>query len=185
MKIIGICGSPRQNSNSTRMVEEVLRGAKESGAEVEIIKLGDLDIKFCGGCLRCDVTGKCCLEDDMVEVLEKMEVTDGFAFGTPDRFDNVSGLMKNFMDRTNPLCKDSLLKGKAAALVTVGYFANDISRERTIECLENFCAVHEMRVIGNDMVYEETGKAGEVGKKKEILGKCYKLGQKLASLLKR
>ncbi len=38
MKVIGICGSPREKSNSTRMVEEVLRGAKENGVEVGIIK---------------------------------------------------------------------------------------------------------------------------------------------------
>lgn len=185
MKIIGICGSPRENSNSTRTVEEVLKGAKESGAEVEIIKLGELKIQFCCGCLKCDETGRCHLEDDMAGVLEKMTRADGFIFGTPDRFDNVSGLMKNFMDRTNPLCKDSQLKEKAVGLVTVGYFSKDISRERTIKCLENFCEAQGMKVVGNVMAYEETGRAGEVEKKKKILKKCYQLGEKLSSLLKR
>lgn len=162
------------------MVEEVLRGAKEAGAETEIIKLGDLKIQYCDGCLSCDETGKCHINDDMESILEKMVEADGFVFGTPDRFDNVSGLMKNFMDRTNPLCKDALLKRKVAALVTAGYFPKDISRERTIGCLENYSEAHKMRVIGSVMACEETGRAGEIEKKKEILEKCYKLGQKLA-----
>ena len=181
MKIIGICGSSRENSNSTRMVEEVLKGAKDAGAEIEIIKLGELNIKCCGGCLECDETGRCHLDDDLAAVLDKMVKANGFVFGTPARFDNVSGLMKNFMDRTNPLCKCLLLKGKVTGLVTVGYFPKDISRERVLDCLDNFCEAHGIKVIGEVVAYERSGKTGRIAENKDILGKCYQLGQKLVT----
>ncbi len=45
MKIIGINGSPRGNSSRTlKLVEAVLEGAQEHGAETELIDLGALDI---------------------------------------------------------------------------------------------------------------------------------------------
>jgi multimeric flavodoxin WrbA len=164
------------------MVEEVLKGAEKSGAEVEIIKLGDLNVKFCGGCLKCDETGKCHLEDDMAGILVKMAMADGFVLGTPDRFDNVSGLMKNFMDRTNPLCRDSSLKEKVVGLVAVGCSPRDSSRERTIKCLENFCCgSHAMRIVGSVTAYEDSGKAGEIDKKKDVLERCCQLGQRLVN----
>ncbi|MFZ5366083.1 MAG: flavodoxin family protein [Patescibacteria group bacterium] len=183
MKIVGICGSPRKNSNSTRMVEEVLRGAKDTGAQIEIIKLGDLKIEFCDGCLSCDQTGKCHFNDGMNEICERMARADGFVFGSPTRFDNVSGMMKNFMDRTNPLCKDARLKGKTTGLVTVGYWEENVSRERAINCFKNFCEAHEMEVIGDLEAYEKSGRPGEIAKKKDVLEECYKLGQRLAGVV--
>lgn len=179
IKIIGIGGSPRKKSNSNRMVEEVLKGASDFGAETEMILLGDLKIEFCDGCLSCDKTGRCHFSDEMNEICEKMAKADGLVFGTPARFDNVSGLMKNFIDRTNPLCKDSQLKGKKGALVTAGYFPKDISRERTIGSLTNFCEAHKTEVIGNVLAYTKTGKPREIEKMRNVLSRCYELGKKL------
>ncbi|MHC6712065.1 NAD(P)H-dependent oxidoreductase, partial [Staphylococcus aureus] len=39
MKVIGIVGSPRKGGNTEILVEKVLSGAKEAGAEVGIFKL--------------------------------------------------------------------------------------------------------------------------------------------------
>lgn len=183
MKIIGICGSPRKKSNSIRMVEEVLRGAKEVGAEVEAIKIADLNLVYCDGCLVCDETGRCHIEDGLNEINEKLAKADGLVIGTPDRFDNVSGHLKNFMDRTNPLAANERLKGKRVVLLTVGYWHEDVSREKTIGCLKNFSEAHGMGVVGSVMAYEKSGKPGMIEKKKGVLEKCFRLGQKLVKSL--
>ncbi|MEM0330966.1 MAG: flavodoxin family protein, partial [Archaeoglobaceae archaeon] len=59
MKIVGIVGSPRTESNSEILVKKVLEGAKSKGAEVGIFKINELSINWCQGCFYCQVHGEC------------------------------------------------------------------------------------------------------------------------------
>jgi multimeric flavodoxin WrbA len=102
MKIIAINGSPRgRNSNTNVMVTAFLEGAKKAGAIVENIFLIEKKIHPCIGCFNCWIKtpGKCVIKDDMTELAEKFYGADIVVFATPVYVDNVSGLMKNFMDR--------------------------------------------------------------------------------------
>ena len=48
MKILGINSSPRgKNSRTLNLVNAVLDGAKERGAETELVDIGALDIQYC------------------------------------------------------------------------------------------------------------------------------------------
>src|SRR5659263_332489 len=48
MKILGINSSPRgKNSRTLKLVNAVLDGAKERGAETELVDIGALDIQYC------------------------------------------------------------------------------------------------------------------------------------------
>ena len=49
MKVLGISVG-RKMSNTEILVKEALMGAEEGGAEVELIRLHDLNIKPCTGC---------------------------------------------------------------------------------------------------------------------------------------
>jgi len=49
-KILGVVGSPGRNGNTHILVSGIIEGAKESGAETEIIFLNDLNIRECDGC---------------------------------------------------------------------------------------------------------------------------------------
>ena len=102
MNIIAFNGSPNTARGMTHtMVQEFLRGAREAGAEVETIFLEQQNIRHCRGCMNCWVRtpGKCILQDDMHELSEKYLGADVTIFATPLYIDNVSGLMKTFMDR--------------------------------------------------------------------------------------
>lgn len=50
IRVLGIVGSPRRGGNTELLVDEVLAGAKEAGAEVHKIILNELKIGHCQGC---------------------------------------------------------------------------------------------------------------------------------------
>ena len=106
MKITVFNSSPRADkSNTNVMVETFLKGAEEAGADTENIFLARQKIRPCLGCFSCWVKtpGKCVIQDDMAELLRKLAGADIVVFATPLYVDNVSGIMKNFMDRFMPL----------------------------------------------------------------------------------
>jgi multimeric flavodoxin WrbA len=121
MKLIGICGSPR-NGNTEWMLHKMLEMAEKGGAQAELILLRNKDIKLCDGCLSCEAGGKerkgdCKIKDDMQEIYPKLLTADAWVIGTPVYFGMVSGLLKNFMDRTCPIW--TKLDGKPIAGIAV------------------------------------------------------------------
>ena len=102
-KVCIITTSLRSGSNSDRLSEELIRGAKESGHDVEVISLKGKTIKFCIGCLACQKTQQCVLKDDAVKIVEKVKNADTLVFVTPIYYYEMSGQMKTLLDRLNPL----------------------------------------------------------------------------------
>jgi multimeric flavodoxin WrbA len=117
MKIVAIVGSLRRG-NTYAMVEAAVHALGRR--EVELIHLKNLDIKMCNGCLSCDKKRKCHINDNMKVILPKIAAADGFIFGTPSRWSLLSGELKVFFDRLNPLAVPELLKGKKAVIFAVG-----------------------------------------------------------------
>jgi putative NADPH-quinone reductase len=102
MKIAVVNGSHRGKSGNTNiMVSALLKGAQEAGAETVNIFLAEKEIKYCRACKSCwfNNPGKCVINDDMPYVLTFMDRADVWIFATPLYFDNISGMLKVFMDR--------------------------------------------------------------------------------------
>jgi multimeric flavodoxin WrbA len=146
MRITAIVGSLRRG-NTYAMVEAGCHALKD--CETELIHLKDLNIKMCDGCLTCDSTGKCHIKDDMNKMLEKLKNSDGFIIGSPTRWDLLSGELKVFLDRLNPLAVPELLKGKYAILFVVGQTKGDtsISIKNAANSLANFCDSAGINVV--------------------------------------
>jgi multimeric flavodoxin WrbA len=106
MKITVFNGSPNaEKGNTNVMVEAFLEGARSAGAETENVFLARKKIQHCLGCYVCwlKTPGRCVIPDDMAALLPKMAASDLVVFATPLYVDNVTGIMKNFMDRMIPV----------------------------------------------------------------------------------
>ena len=96
--------SPRKNKNTAQMLESVMKGAQEAGAECELIHLTSLNFKGCMSCMACKRTGNkcgglCIQKDDLRPVLEKILEADALVAGSPIYWHNTTGMFRNFIER--------------------------------------------------------------------------------------
>ena len=120
MKVTAIVGSPRKKGQSATLVNAILEGAKESGAEVAIHYLGEKTIHPCTGCYSCEKTKECIIKhDDMMDIYKDMETADAYVFASPVYFNHVSGQFKVFLDRIFPYYWDKPMTGKKGVFALV------------------------------------------------------------------
>ena len=100
MKIMGFIASPHKEGNTAWIVNKILEGAKEQGAETQAWCFSDLDIKPCRGCLGCHKgDGGCIINDDMQKIYDAFEHADAIVFGSPIYMGQMSAQAKIFTDR--------------------------------------------------------------------------------------
>lgn len=101
--VLILSASPRKGGNSDTLCDAFMAGALESGHQVEKIFLRDQKIAPCKGCYTCRKNGgSCVIEDDMAEILERMQVADVIVMATPIYFYAISAQMKMVLDRSMP-----------------------------------------------------------------------------------
>jgi multimeric flavodoxin WrbA len=103
--IVAIVGSYRKNGTIDTMVEAILAGAREKGAQTETIYLTEQHIEFCKNCRTCTQTGgaergKCPQDDDLDGMLAKIEAADAVVLASPVNCGNVTAIFRRFLERT-------------------------------------------------------------------------------------
>lgn len=104
--VLILSASPRKDGNSDILCRQFEKGAKEAGHRTEMIRLYDKNIDFCRTCYACFKTGNCVLQDDMTEILEKMQTADVLVIATPTYFLTMNGMLKTTIDRFLPKWQD-------------------------------------------------------------------------------
>lgn len=107
MKILSINSSPRTGGQSKTelMLNHLVEGMQEAGAEVEVINLREKKIKNCIGCFTCwtKTPGKCIQKDDMTnEIFPKLLASDLVVYASPLYYHFMNGAMRTFIERTLP-----------------------------------------------------------------------------------
>ena len=180
LKVVGTVCSPRKGGNTEILVQEALAGAKESGAETELLRISEMKIAPCDGCMTCHKTGECRIKDDMQKVYKKILAADGIILGSPVYFWSVSGQAKTLMDRTYALrYPNHKLKSKVGgAIVATG-------RRGSVNALliiNNFFLGHDMLVAGLGISGYGTDK-GEVRQDKRAMQGARSLGKQIIQLV--
>ena len=103
MKVLGIMGSPRRESNTEILLDQALRGAGEAGAEVEKVLVSKLKIAPCLEIYACRKDGNCAIKDDMQLLYKKLLEADHVIFASPMFFYGVPSQAKAVIDRCQAL----------------------------------------------------------------------------------
>lgn len=92
MKVLGVSGSMRESSHSTRATNVVLRAAEELGAETKLIELRKADLPMYSP------DGETRAHEGLRLATEAVNWADAFVLASPDYHGSMSGAMKNFLD---------------------------------------------------------------------------------------
>ena len=99
MKIVGFNASPHKDGNTFWVLNKILEGAAEKGAETTVWHCRDLDIKPCQGCLGCLRGDGCVIPDDMRELYAALKPAEALVLGSPVYMGQMTAQAKIFVDR--------------------------------------------------------------------------------------
>ncbi len=124
MRVLGIMGSPRRQSNTEILLDKALEGVGKAGAEAEKVLVSKLKISPCLEIYACRKDGDCAIKDDMQALYRKLLETDHIVFASPIFFYGVTGQAKAIIDRCQALWirRNVLGMGKEDKRVRKGLF---------------------------------------------------------------
>ena len=111
MKVFAINSSPHlKKSNTALVLDPVLDGMRDAGAEVELFFTKKLNIRPCTGEFECwdQPSGKCHIRDDMDVLIPKMKEAGIWVFGIPV-YVPMPGEMQNLLNRMMPLLDSKIV----------------------------------------------------------------------------
>ena len=98
--ILAFHGSPRLNGNSSIMLRHFLDGAGRNPCSINEIRSGDLNLRDCQGCLRCNVLQRCSIsDDDWTDLSPEILASDILVFASPVYFHHLPASSKKIIDR--------------------------------------------------------------------------------------
>ncbi len=182
-KILGIVGSPRENGNTHILVKRLLEGARESGAETDIVMLGPLHIRECDGCHVCWKNKPCPKNDDMLNIYTLIAESDAVVFGTPVYWFGPTALMKAMIDRFvyfNSPENRNMVAGKDTAVVVPLEETDPETWAPVVHFFEKSLGYMGMRIAGT-VIAPGVDRKGDVLAHPDILAEAFEMGKRLAS----
>ncbi len=190
MKILALQGSPRTKGNTQTVLDMVLAGAKEAGADVGVVQL--IRLKNLQGCLECFECQKkphvpgCPVKDELQKVIVKAVKADLVIMATPVFCWSPAWPLKIAMDRffcTFKFTRDGtykcLLKGrKLAAVITAGG-GDDGGADLVAETCKRMAKFSQTKWLGAFVVGKAESPAALRADKK-LVERARAFGRKLA-----
>jgi multimeric flavodoxin WrbA len=185
MKVLGILGSPRVGGNSDILLERALAGARDAGGEVEKIVLSKKKISGCLDCEKCNETGVCAIQDDMLEIHKKILEADAILHSVPVYFWAMTAQMKASLDRWCAFfdaewqwhkAYRSKMEGKRIGLITLCGDPNVSTADPIVHSFKSTCEFSGLNFLG--AVQASASTKGEIAKNEGIKKRAHELGRK-------
>lgn len=122
MYALAINGSPRNDGNTSCLLQEVLKPLDTSGWQTEMVQVGGQEIKGCRACFQCfeNRDNHCSVNSDMFnQLMDKMLLAEAIIIGSPTYFTDVTAELKAVLDRSGLVCQANGVpfRGKIGAAV--------------------------------------------------------------------
>lgn len=188
MRVVAFNGSPRENGNTTILLNSVLEELRKEGIETELVQLGKKPMRGCIACYKCfkNKNKKCAIDTDILnECIDKMVESDGILLGSPVYFSDVSATMKALIERSGMVARwnDEMFKRKVGAAVMAVRRAGSV---HAFSSINYFFLIAQMVIPGSSYWNLAIGREpGEVSKDEEGIQTMKTLGQNMAWLLKK
>jgi multimeric flavodoxin WrbA len=165
-KIIALLGSPRTGGNTAKLLGESIRGAEDSGCEVEKVIVPFLKFKPCMEIFYCIEHENCRMEDDITPFYEKFKQMDGLIIAAPIMTMGIPGALKSFMDRFqvfymakywrhNSFISEDHRKQRKTLFISIGGMNIPNDFDGALLTVEAFCEIIDCplwgTVLRNDM----------------------------------
>lgn len=157
MKVLLLNASPK----STGATQEILQTVWEiipDQMNREQLCLGDYDIQYCLGCKKCYETCQCVRQDDMVQLLDKIDAADVLVIAAPSYWADVPGQFKVFIGRCTPFSNTNpnpdhkvLQEGKRCYAVALRTGVRPMECQHIIDTIEHWCG--HMGIEMTDSMY--------------------------------
>lgn len=120
MHVLLVNGSPHEKGICRLLLDGLLEGLKDAGADAELVNLSTVTLRSCRACdgARCWTEMECNIEDDALELRKAFNKCDALAIAAPVYFLSVNSLTKNFIDRMRNYRQD--IRPSAAIAVAGG-----------------------------------------------------------------
>ena len=180
MKVLLINGSPRKDSNTGLVLNEIVKSLKEESVETEVISIGN-KIVGCMACQACSKLGKCVIDDEVNKVAEKFKDADGIVIGSPTYFASTSGAVISFLDRLfYSRSYDTSMKVGAAVCT-----ARRAGTDTNFDVINKYFTISNMIVVGSQYWNNAFGRLpGEAKADEEGMQTMRHLGKNMAFVIK-
>jgi len=186
MKVLGIMGSPRRQSNTEVLLDKALEGARESGAEVEKVLISKLKISPCLEIYACRKDGNCAIKDDMQLLYKKLLEADHIIFASPIFFYGITSQAKAVIDRCQALWVRRHVLGmgkedkreRRGVFISVGATRGKKLFDGAVLTVKYFFEAIGVKYSG-DLLIRGIDNKGQIGEHPAAVEDAFRLGQEL------
>ena len=103
-KVLLINGSPNEKGCTYTALAEIMTTLQKNGIETELVYLGKKPIAGCIACGKCYQTRRCVFQDQVNEILNRLDEYDGLIVGSPVYYAGPAGQLCAFFRSFILLC---------------------------------------------------------------------------------
>lgn len=148
MSILFINGSPNKNGNTAMLAERLMNGRAYQ-------TLNLVDYKVYG-------YGQSFEDDQFAEIVERIKAADTIVIGSPVYWHNMSGMVRNLIDRFYGPVPSGALKGRKFVFLFQGAAPEKWMLEKAEYTMKRFAEMYGMEYVG---MAENSGEAKALSEK--------------------